>query len=138
MRNRIYFEEERFKIRKFHLITRICASVLILIATCLVLGNNTDALALVSMLYFVNLFLNIVFAFINFKSSPIMAIGLLFFILCDVFIGLLNIGPYFTIQEGTILHNILYSGIDFAWIFYVPSQVLLSMSLLPIKTKKRV
>ncbi len=135
---RIYFEEERLKIRKFHLIARICASTLILLATCLVLGDNVDALALVSMLYFVNLFLNIVFAFINFKASPIMAIGLLFFILCDIFIGLLNIGPYFTIQEGTVLYSILYSGIDFAWIFYVPSQILLAISLLPTKIKKRV
>lgn len=133
---RIYFEEKRTKIKKFHLIARICTSILVLVATCLVLGNNTDAVALITMLYFANLIINSIFAFVNFKTSPLMAIGLVFFIFCDIFVGLSSIEPYFTISEGTLLYNIINPGINMAWIFYVPSQILLALS--PMKIKKRV
>ena len=133
---RIYFEEERIKIRKIHLIARISFSVVILIVTCLVLGKNADALALISMFYYANLILNLVFAFANFKNSQILAIGLVFFLLCDTFIGLSNIGPYISISENSFLYKILFPGLDMAWLFYVPSQMLLAVSLLPNRIKK--
>ena len=133
---RIYFEEERTKVRKIHLIARISFSIIVLIATCIVLGKNADALALISMFYYANLISNLVFSFINFKSSQILTIGLVFFLLCDTFIGLSNIGPYISISENSLLYKILFPGLDMAWLFYVPSQMLLAVSLLPNRIKK--
>lgn len=135
---RIYFEEKNNKIRKIHLITRVCASIITILATLIVLGKQTDALALISMFYYANLLLNIVFAFINFKSSQILAIGLVCFALCDTFIGFANIGPYMNLSESSVIYKLLDLNIDLAWLFYVPSQMLLAISLLPNKIKKRV
>ena len=135
---RIYFEEQNAKIRKIHLITRIIASIVALVATFIVLKESTDALALVSIFYYANLILNIVFAFVNFKNAQILAIGLVFFAICDTFVGFASIGPYMTLSEGSLIYKILNSGVNVAWIFYVPSQMLLAISLLPNKIKKRV
>ena len=135
---RIYFEEKNQRVKKAHLIIRIAASIIVLAATCIVLGESTDALALVSMFYYANLILNIVFAFIDFKSSYILAIALVCFAVCDTFIGFANIGPYMSISEGSLIYKLLSSEIDIAWAFYVPSQALLSISLLTQKIKKRV
>ena len=135
---RIYFEEQNAKIRKIHLRTRIIASIVAIVATFIVLGKNTDALAIVSIFYYANLILNIVFAFINFKNEQILAIGLVFFVICDTFVGFGSIGPYMTLSEGSLIYKILNSGVNVAWIFYVPSQMLLAISLLPNKIKKRV
>ena len=135
---RIYFEEQSTKIRKIHLTTRIIASIVVIVATFVVLGKNADALAIISMFYYANLILNIVFAFINFKNAQILAIGLVLFAICDTFIGFANITPYMSLSESSLIYKILYSGINVAWLFYVPSQMLLAISLLPNKIKKRV
>ena len=135
---RIYFDEKNATIRKIHLITRVNVSFVALVATVIVLKESTDALALISIFYYTNLILNIVFAFINFKNEQILAIGLVFFIICDTFVGFACIGPYMTLQKGSIIYNILNSELNIAWLFYVPSQTLLAISLLPNKIKKRV
>ena len=135
---RIFFEEKNPKIRKIHLIIRTSASIIIVLATCVVLGAKTDALSLVSMFYYTNLILNIAFSFVMFKSAYILAIGLVFFAICDTFIGFANIGPYMNISQSSLIYKLLYSGIDIAWVFYVPSQMLLAISLLSQKIKKRV
>ena len=68
----------------------------------------------------------------------ILAIALVCFAVCDTFIGFANIGPYMSISEGSLIYKLLSSEIDIAWAFYVPSQALLSISLLTQKIKKRV
>ena len=128
---RLYFEDENKMRRKIHLILRAVISFLILLITFIVLQKNTDAVALVSMFYYANLILNAVFAFISFKKNPIFAIGLLFFILCDTVIGFSLIGTYLPIAEGSFIYKIIQPGFDLAWAFYVPSQSLLAISLLP-------
>jgi hypothetical protein len=79
---RIYFEDENQTRKKVHLVLRASLSLIILISTCLVLGKHTDALALVSIFYYVNLVLNIVFSFFNFKNSWIFMLGLICFVIC--------------------------------------------------------
>ena len=135
---RIYFEEENKTLKKVHLILRVALSLIILIATSFVLGENTDALALVSMFYYVNLMLNIAFSFFNFKKSWIFTLGLICFILCDTFIGLASLGAYVDLSNNQFLLKLLNPGFNVAWAFYVPSQTLLAISLLPDKIKKRV
>lgn len=135
---RIYFEEKNKKTRQIHFILRSCASVIVLMATSIVLGKNTDALALVSMFYYTNLIFNIVFSFLNFKTSNLLAIGLVCFAVCDTIIGMVSLGAYMDVSKNSLIRALLNSKIDIAWLFYVPSQTLLAISLLPNKFKKRV
>lgn len=133
---RIFFETNNKLERKIHLIIRVLLSVLILIVTLAVLRQNTDALSLVSMFYYTNLVLNVVFAFIHFKKSPFFAIGLLLFFFCDTIIGFdIMADDYLT---GSLVEwvNNIFKGANWAWIFYVPSQALIATSLIKFNKKK--
>ena len=99
------------------------------------LGEKCDAVALVSMFYYANLILNAVFACISFGKNPLLAIGLVLFILCDTVIGLSLIDPYLTLPESSPIYAIIHPGFDLAWAFYLPSQALLAISLLPCRFK---
>ena len=133
---RIYFEEESKILKKVHLILRASLSLLIIVSTVMVLGENTDALALVSMFYYVNLILNIVFAFFNFKKSWVLIFGLICFLICDTFIGVSNMVAYINLENNPFLYTLLNPGFNAAWAFSVPSQMLLAISLLPNKLKR--
>ena len=135
---RIFFEDENIKRRKIHLILRASLCLTVIACTFVVLGKKTDSLVLVSMFYYTNLLLNIIFALINPKKSWIFVLGLICFIICDTFIGLANMMAYIDLSNYPFLHKLLNPGFDPAWAFYVPSQTLLAISLLPNKIKKRV
>ena len=122
--------------RLAQIISRATLSAIIVIVTVAVLGESTDALAVISMLYYVNLILNAVFAFVSFKSRKLLAIGFLLFILCDTVIGLDMINEYLPISEDAYLYKIIRPGFNLAWVFYLPSQVLLSLSMMPKKFSK--
>ena len=127
---RLYFEDKSQVRRLVHLICRVVLSIIAVGATFAVLGNGADSVAVVSMFYYANLILNIIFAFIAFKKSWAFAIGLLLFALCDTVIGLSLINTYLPISEGSFIYKLIYPGFDLAWAFYLPSQALLSISLL--------
>ena len=96
-------------------------------ATVLVLGKNTDALALVSLCYYANLIMNIVCAFTRLRENKWMPVALVLFLLCDTVIGLQVMGGLYLPIDGSILNRILYPGFDLAWLFYLPSQVLIAL-----------
>ncbi len=121
--------------RRVQLILRIALSGVIVAVTAIVLGQSTDALAVVSMLYYVQLILNVVFAFVGFRSRAILAIGFLLFLCCDTVIGLDMINAYLPIPEDALLYKIIRPGFNLAWAFYLPSQTFLSVSLLQGKLK---
>lgn len=94
-----------------------------------ILGENVDALALVSMLYYVNLIMNMICAFVRFRNNRLLAVGFMLFILCDTVIGLqVAAGGYLPIAEGSWLHSLIFSGFHLSWFFYLPSQVLIALS----------
>lgn len=128
---RLYFEDENKTRRNLHVIIRATLSVAAILITLAVLGKNADAVALVSMFYYVNLILNLVFSFISFKKNMIFAVALVLFILCDTVIGFSFIDAYLPIPETSVIYKIIYPGFDLAWAFYLPSQALLAVSLLP-------
>lgn len=132
----VYSYDESKKRKKAHLILRASLSVVAVVVAIFVLGESLDAVAILSVLYFLNLFLNLVFSFAQFKKIPVLAIGFLCFILCDIVIGLVNIGPYFQIPADSFIHKLLNPGFDPAWAFYIPSQFLIALSLLPKRLKK--
>jgi uncharacterized membrane protein YhhN len=111
------------------LIARLALSVAVEIVALLILRENTDLLALVSMCYYVNLILNMVCAFARFRNHRLLAIGFVLFILCDTVIGLqVAAGGYLPIPEDSLIYNIIFSGFHLSWFFYLPSQVLLAIS----------
>lgn len=96
--------------------------------TVLVLGSSTDPLALVSLCYYANLIMNIICAFTRFREKKLMSIALVLFLLCDTVIGLQVMSSlYLPIPEGSPVYRLLYPGFDIAWLFYLPSQVLLAL-----------
>jgi hypothetical protein len=97
--------------------------------TVIILKDATDPLAVISICYYVNLIFNIVMAFLQFKQYKLLSIGLLFFLLCDTVIGLqVMSGGYLPIPAGSLLDKILSAPFNLAWLFYLPSQVLISLS----------
>lgn len=111
------------------LIIRISLTVVALAITAIVLKDATDALALVSLCYYANLIMNIVTAFVGFRSNKLLSIGFVLFLLCDTVIGLqVASGGYLPIEEGSVLHQIISLPFNLAWFFYLPSQVLISLS----------
>lgn len=97
--------------------------------TVLILKDATDPLAVISICYYVNLIFNIILAFLQFKQYRLFAIGLVFFLLCDTVIGLqVMSGGYLPIPDGSLLDQILSVPFNLAWLFYLPSQVLISLS----------
>lgn len=125
----IYFKQESKKAKSIHIITRIIITTISLITTKIVLKDNTDLLSLVSLFYYANLLVNIIFSFNTSNLSVLFKIGLILFACCDLLIGL-NImgGSYLPIKEGTFLYFLAHPGFNLAWIFYVPSQALLSLT----------
>ena len=110
------------------LIARLGASVAAVIISFSVLRENADALALVSMCYYVNLIMNLICAFARFRDNKWMAIGFVLFLLCDTVIGLqVAAGGYLPIPEGSMIHRIIFSGFHLSWFFYLPSQVMLAL-----------
>ena len=133
---RLYISEVRPIYRKMQIITRITVSAMILIVAIFVLGERNDAVALISVLYYVNLILNFCFACAQFRKQSLMAIGLCLFIISDTILGLSFLDPYLTLKNHSVLDFIIHSGFDFIWAFYIPAQILLVFSLLPKHWRK--
>jgi hypothetical protein len=106
---------------------RLGAVAVLEAAMLLVLGNSADVLTAVTMFYFANLLINLLAAFI--RREGVLAAGLLAFLLCDVFVGLgVLAADYVGAAEGSLLYALTHTGINLVWLFYVPSQTLISLS----------
>lgn len=113
------------------LLIRIALIAAIEIVAVVILKNKLDALAVVSVCYYVNLFMNIVTAFTQWQKNKLLPIGLVAFILCDTVIGLqVAAGGYLPIAEGSALHDFLFMDFNLSWFFYLPSQVMIALSTL--------
>lgn len=134
---RLWDHEQRPRLRQWYLPARLLLSVLIIAVTAAVLRQSTDALALVSMTYYVNLILNLLFAISQFRARPLLAIGFFLFLCCDTVIGLEMLHLYFPISPDSHLYKLIRPGFNLAWAFYLPSQVLLALSLLPERCQKQ-
>ena len=134
---RLYLMENDAKKRRIHLIVRMSLIVIAIALTIIVLRDKTDALSIVSLFYYANLIVNIAFAFTQFKKCPLFAIGLLLFLLCDTVVGLdVMASDYLPISEGSFIYKLLNTNLNLAWIFYVPSQALIGISLAKFKKVK--
>ena len=130
----LYKRDEKW--RKLHLSLRASVILLALILTAVVLKKSADALSLISVFYFTNLLLNLAWAFVEFKISRFIAIGLLFFIMCDICVGLTVISnSYFPLPESGLLNFLAHPPINLVWLFYIPSQTFITLSLAELRLK---
>ena len=126
---RIYLKQDNKKERTIHVIIRIITVLICIIATIIVLKDKIDFLSLISLFYYANLLVNTIFAFVYFNNNKLFAIGLLCFTLCDLFIGFSILDQsYISIKDNSILQFLCNPGFNIAWLFYVPSQTLISLS----------
>ncbi len=131
----LYIRDKRFK--RMHIVIRVCTITTALLGTTLVLGDKTDPLSLVSIFYFANLLINVIWAFAEWDYSKILPFGLLMFAFCDVFIGFSSMSAlYFPMPEGTFLHFLANPPFNIAWLFYVPAQTLIALSLCEQRLKE--
>ena len=130
-----YVEDDDLIRKKFHLILRIAVSVLSIVITVFVLGRRADLLALLSVFYYANLILNVIFSYLQFKKLRVFAIALTLFIVSDTLIGFDNLSSYLLIPRGSIIFILkrLFKG----WVMplYLAAQVMIPLSLLPRKRK---
>ncbi len=115
---------------KAFLIIRIALTILAEIVVVIVLKDNTDALAMVSLAYYANLIISIAEGLSLIRINALFPIGMILFLLCDTVIGLQAIANgYLPVESSSILWQIIYPGFNLAWLFYLPSQVLLALSV---------
>lgn len=135
---RVIIETKNITLRIIHIIMRISLSFIGVVLCFIVLGKTADLVSIISVIYYINLVLSCVFAFINIKDNKynlIFSIGLLLFVCCDLFVGINNLSTYFKYDNNSIFYLINNCDVNFSFIFYIPSQVLLSISLLKGSSK---
>ena len=73
-------------------------------------------------IYAVNFVINLVMVFSLFRQKYLLAIGMLLFAFCDIFVGLLNL-PYFT--NAVINRDLIFALMAMC---YIPSQIIIAVS----------
>ncbi len=126
---RIFIEQKTKTLKLVHALLRILVTLLAIITTFFVLKETANFLAVISVVYYANLLLNAVFSGINIKTSPYLFIGLILFACCDLFVGAQFIGDFISLPENSIFSILLSIDFNMAWLFYLPSQVIISLSI---------
>jgi uncharacterized membrane protein YhhN len=121
-----------------HLSIRAVITIVAGVIVFKVLKDKADYLSLVSVVYFANLVLNIVFSFIHIKDHPLAAIGFLLFALCDLNVGLsVGVATGYIDIRGPLYDFLFGSRLDFIWLCYIPSQTLLCSEIYFQQRKSR-
>lgn len=101
-----------------------------IIATVIVLKDGVNYLALVSVFYIINLFVSLVFSFINVNKFRLFALSLLFFICCDILLGLSFLFEmYLKIEPNSFLHVMVYGKFNYIWLFYCFMLITMPLSV---------
>lgn len=134
---RLYLGEKSEQKRKIHLILRVIISLVAIILTFVVLKDEADAVSVISMFYYANLLTNIIAASMQIKGNRLFLIGLVLFIMCDTAIGINElINTYLESENASQITDAIFGKFNVPWLFYVPSQTLIALSLTDFKTKR--
>ena len=128
----ILVNDENRRARTVHIILRVAVTAVLILAAYLTLGDGVDLLALISVIYYGNLCINALFAHRSGRGGAILTIGLILFALCDINVGLARLNDMYLggFPEGSLLYELLHTELDLVWIFYIPSQTLIPLSIL--------
>ena len=123
----LFVREKRIVVRIINVCSRVLLSAILVIVAIAVLGKSTDALSIVSVIYYGNLVANVIFAFMLGKEERLFAIGLLLFSMCDLCIGFETLfSSYF---DSSALDFFYGDHLNLPWVFYQPSQTLIALHL---------
>lgn len=103
-------------------------SLFFLAIVILIITGSCDMLSIAAAWSYTQLFINVFHAFWIRKRhthGTLFAAGLLLFLMCDTCVGLNNITTYFS---GFPLRGILAGANFLMWVFYLPSQVIITYS----------
>jgi hypothetical protein len=126
----LYLEEPDARVKKYHIYVRASLSLLLIGGMFAVLGKESNFLSFISCFYFANLLSSIILSF-AYGKSKIFSAGLLLFALCDLFVGLSVLtNDYLAMDSGSILYRIANPPFNAVWLFYIPSQTLIVLSLI--------
>lgn len=112
---------------KYEIVLRLLSIILLEVFFYWYLQDDYDALLAISIFYITNFFINVIDSFISIRKNYLFTLGLFLFIICDVFVGINNMGEY--IIESSFIKSINNSNINFIWLFYFPSQVFITLSI---------
>ena len=108
-------------------------TLVVVVSLIIFLIRRDDFLIYLVIIYFLNLILNCVFSLLTFlkdkekKHMLVMSIGFFLFILCDISVGLYNLNNGFNGME--VNKELASIFLHLIWIFYAPSQYLLTLSV---------
>lgn len=122
---RLFYLEDG-KRRLSHLATWGCLAGTLAIVT-IVLARRADPLLLVCACYFSLLLTTTLFAWLTPKNL-LFALGMTLFVGCDLFVIANNAGAYMDISTMPLLQSMNAIPFNMMWLFYGPSQMLLSLS----------
>lgn len=90
----------------------------------LILKDNVNMIIIESCIYGSLLLTNMAFSFTNFKLFKTVSIGLLLFVFCDLGVA------YGFLKDMGLVYSEFISSLPFnyVWIFYLPSQALISLN----------
>lgn len=94
----------------------------------------------ITVFYFVSIIINVIVAIktalvLRNPFCVIFAAGMVLFLLCDINVGIFNMGDFVLINNNFIKGIYKFSTVGM-WLFYLPAQVLLVMSLFFMKKEK--
>lgn len=127
------------KERIAQILTRIIISIIAIILAFIILKDKVQTLFIISVVYYFNMLISIVFAFYHFKKDlaiKLLAIGLVLFSLCDISIGLTFLVDIFSLGQNNIICKILNLPINYVNIFYPISQIVIACSVMIKKLNK--
>ena len=129
----LFIKEKRTGARFANVLTRVTIAATLIICAIIILGDDVDALAIASVIYYANLVSNVIFAFKLGRGDRIFAVGLVLFAMCDLCIGL---EVLFSSYLDSDLFSFFYgANLNLPWVFYQPSQVLIALGLFSKKRK---
>lgn len=100
---------------------RAGAIIVALIIAISLVKEQTSYLIIISAVYFATIICSSVFAGLDAKNQPLIFIGLVFFTLCDFFVGL-------NVLTGMLGANSIPAPVDWVWVCYPPALALLTLS----------
>ena len=134
---RVYYLAYYPRERLIQLGVRFFSSIIAIILCFIVLKEKVQALFVISVVYYLNMILSIVFLGLHFREGlwiKILMIGLISFSLCDVSIGLGFVVDIFNLSNNNIICKILNFPINYVNVFYPLSQIIIAVGVM-IKDK---
>jgi hypothetical protein len=119
------------------IISKLFANIVIVGCIISILVFNqvvVDSLILLSMFYFTTFIMNVLYGIYYFQkrkeaSFLLFLVGIFLFLLCDINVGIFNFTSYVIIDGNWFTAIEKFSEVGM-WMFYLPSQVLISLSSL--------